>query len=749
MSRTKKKAKKAGVAARRAAAVAHDPHARNPRTSTSNPPSTFFSLQEEALNTEYHKSEWTPNSRLRDQRVLFVSSGLATPVEKLDTEEEDAMDASSSIRTPVSASGKENSNPSLLQTKPQHSQQSSNVIQPPLKIARKLSAEAPVFRPTFTANQPNAHSFFFMDSTGTNPPVRPTSPLVIRSPAPAVSEPSSEDEVLFKGRNSTARQVIDDPDITVQSSNHVQALQQTAGSSTVMNTVSITTCVQETVVSSTSVNLGANAKPHWNDSETPWVHRSKPGYGWTVPRTKSTQASSRSSPFLLRPGEDPDEEFLKDYLENAREQGLLVGTESNTFKVRDLDVQLQGSLRSSVESETSSSEDENGDRVQKVHRSKAAEANDDSDEGSDDEDEEEEVEDDIDDESIEDDESILDDMDLIERKMANLTDENIARLLAKQEELGITADELLIYDDEDGGLEAAVAREARSYKKNKPKSARRMKDDFADATLMADVLEQDPYGGFDIMDFERPSLRVRKKKGKLAELPFELSDSDLEETMKQSWAKDRASKKARKEARGALRTEGLLGKCKKTGKPDLVQKYDEGLTIDDIKLEMENFLNSSSQTLSFPPMDKRRRKMIHEIAAIFNMNTKSKGGGSGRYPTLCKTNRTLLFDETAFVAKARKVNLGFFPRLDKSARKSAKSSGEKSGGRSRGGAGAGARYRDGDVVGGTAPIIGVENRGRMMLEKMGWSLGTALGNDGQGILEPISHVVKNSKAGLG
>jgi hypothetical protein len=59
-------------------------------------------------------------------------------------------------------------------------------------------------------------------------------------------------------------------------------------------------------------------------------------------------------------------------------------------------------------------------------------------------------------------------------------------------------------------------------------------------------------------------------------------------------------------------------------------------------------------------------------------------------------------------------------------------------------------YQDGDVVGGSAPELGAENRGRAMLEKMGWSKGTALGAlNNKGILQPVSHVVKTTKAGLG
>lgn len=38
-----------------------------------------------------------------------------------------------------------------------------------------------------------------------------------------------------------------------------------------------------------------------------------------------------------------------------------------------------------------------------------------------------------------------------------------------------------------------------------------------------------------------------------------------------------------------------------------------------------------------------------------------------------------------------------------------------------------ASYNDGDIVGGSVPEICPENKGRMLLEKMGWSSGEGLG----------------------
>ena len=54
------------------------------------------------------------------------------------------------------------------------------------------------------------------------------------------------------------------------------------------------------------------------------------------------------------------------------------------------------------------------------------------------------------------------------------------------------------------------------------------------------------------------------------------------------------------------------------------------------------------------------------------------------------------------------------------------------------------------VVGASAPELSATNRGRLMLEKMGYQTGMRLGVEGnQGIREPIAVVVKTSKACLG
>lgn len=149
-------------------------------------------------------------------------------------------------------------------------------------------------------------------------------------------------------------------------------------------------------------------------------------------------------------------------------------------------------------------------------------------------------------------------------------------------------------------------------------------------------------------------------------------------------------------------------------------------------------------------MNKHDRKIVHEIANVFNLRSKSIGGGRSRFPVLYKTPRTILYSEDALSAiESRLSQRRFLPRMDKARKRDAAA---PRGGAGRGGgfAGAAVSYRDGEVVGATAPEIGAENKGRAMLERMGWSTGTALGAlNNKGIMQPVVHVVKTTKAGLG
>lgn len=191
---------------------------------------------------------------------------------------------------------------------------------------------------------------------------------------------------------------------------------------------------------------------------------------------------------------------------------------------------------------------------------------------------------------------LTEEQDLLHRHRERMTTEHIARLLSKQEELGLGSHDLLLYDGVEQqsppdyvALKAHRNPKAGTIGKSRRKANNRFQDEFSSASLMADVLEQDRYNGFDIMDQDRPSLR-RKVKGRRGRLPLEIPDSELEQTVQSQWEKDHNKKKVRKEERENLRAQGLLGrkgaaKAKNPGNTSLLE----------IKDQIQDFLGSTNE----------------------------------------------------------------------------------------------------------------------------------------------------------
>lgn len=175
-------------------------------------------------------------------------------------------------------------------------------------------------------------------------------------------------------------------------------------------------------------------------------------------------------------------------------------------------------------------------------------------------------------------------------------DETIARVLQKQEELGLGADEVLLYAG-DGSFSNATTHGSNTphnpRMKQKPRARRTREKTFPSASAMADALAMDPYGGFDIMDTERPSLKV-KKKGRRGHMPPELEDDDMSKTLQKTWQTDRDKKRLKKAEREELRQQGLLGRKGKA--PDLNAKYQGGFGMQDIVEEIQKFLFSNMES---------------------------------------------------------------------------------------------------------------------------------------------------------
>ena len=197
---------------------------------------------------------------------------------------------------------------------------------------------------------------------------------------------------------------------------------------------------------------------------------------------------------------------------------------------------------------------------------------------------------------IESDEDI-DDEDLWRRRVDRLSDEKIAQLLAKQEELGLGSEILKIIDDSAEHIEIPQKLKKagkKSFSSPREKAARgrqKGKQSLLDLDLedgMADESDD-----FNVMEFGNRRLRSSTHTFDTS-LFAGISDSDLEMQMHSSWMKDRERKRIKKQERQQLRAQGLLGS--KNGKPDLKAKYPETMSPQEVINEILSFLDSNAQS---------------------------------------------------------------------------------------------------------------------------------------------------------
>ncbi len=133
------------------------------------------------------------------------------------------------------------------------------------------------------------------------------------------------------------------------------------------------------------------------------------------------------------------------------------------------------------------------------------------------------------------------------------------------------------------------------------------------------------------------------------------------------------------------------------------------------------------------------RQIVHQMASIFDIKSKSKGPATNRVLTLEKvpgmSSSIRRADVDRIVAQRKFVlrlnNIVHGPdRSEKSLYSQA------------------TKLKDGDIVGKDAPEITAENRGHAMLSKMGWTQGTGLGAQRSGVQMSVEARVKTTKFGL-
>jgi hypothetical protein len=572
-----------------------------------------FTLQEEARNTERHHSFWDSDQRLRHTKVNFVSAG---PLDPTKAEDPEAALADMTLDSPG---------------------QEDETIEVYEEEAEDLQAEEEPSGPP----SPKEEQAFVVDTQGSEPVTTGLAPPQLRTVSPTPSN-SSEEVILFAGRDQQGRALsrapqpsrkpadpIDAKIRIVEDKIHYQeellekVLQQTDGAASSSksakdSTESLSadfTAVspkpasrkrrgrrsqrngqneeEEALIADYIANIDAeeglysfhNRRELGGTDDDVWQDETEASSGEAVRGTKKPFHSSWEPSDICdfddlstSDGVMGDVQAILSKRERVAGIQYLVVWEGQTVdEARWVPVTTLTSVNALTLIEAFEAEEK-----------LVAEFINDEEDTSDTDD----MEIDKDEDEDEDDEAGL-----VQRKIERMSDEKIARLLAKQEELGMGSAELMLFDDEadDGDEDVALPKNSFSpimltskKKLSKGRGAKRPRGEFPAATALADA-----YDGFDVMDFDRPSLK-KKPKGRKGKMAFDLSDSDLEASMQMAWENDRAKKKERKQDREELRAQGLLGR--KNGKPDLKQKYKEGMGIHAVKEEIKNFLMGDNTT---------------------------------------------------------------------------------------------------------------------------------------------------------
>ncbi|KAK4182758.1 hypothetical protein QBC35DRAFT_509362 [Podospora australis] len=667
---------------------------------------TEFSMRDEVRNTQSHHldSSWTSGSvKLRLKPVKFVSAGHIEPLKDLQIGHLDAGMKTQAVQrdTKLRGGSPEAEIPEgtsmevtelieVITTVEQEIPTQTTSPKDPLETAGGQTAK-------FTKTQAvtETEGLFFFDVGGKNDKRNDTHPLpLVPSPRSSFGVSDSSDEViLFRGRSTNTRTQPED-----------NRIERSVAPSRPADVI-LHSSFQAPVVSS---NLSG---PRDQNKAFP-RRRGKPA------KSQGSRSQNTRKP-VKDELDDEDDEILADYIANmtANGEGDFIARQLETFNSRR---DLGGdhfalNLGSGDENNLPVVEDLSGEKGTDSVGFGSSDSEDQDD-------------------ALEEEEG--DDEDF-----ADVDDETLARLLSKQEELGLGTEELVLFDS------LAVGK---SKGKNK-NSKRTPRGDSSFSNALGNVRSVvDAFENADLLDWGQTAPRKRRSKQPPT---FNVSDSEIEEALKTAWSRDRERKKGRKQEREALRAQGLLRKGATCD--DLHVKYPTGFKLEDFKTEIASFLVGSDERLEFPPLDKHARMVLHQIAGKFNVKSKSTGNGQARRPVLYRTKRTVVYQSTQIAeatrqvdAAARRVGRKYFPRADVE-------TGANTYKEAYGSAGTRVSMkalvlREGEIVGASAPELGQENKGRAMLEKMGWSKGMGLGTtENKGILEPVAQVVKKSKAGLG
>ncbi|KAK4510621.1 uncharacterized protein ATC70_005052 [Mucor velutinosus] len=262
-----------------------------------------------------------------------------------------------------------------------------------------------------------------------------------------------------------------------------------------------------------------------------------------------------------------------------------------------------------------------------------------------------------------------------------------------------------------------------------------------------------------------PEIFGRTLKAALADVPPGLRPGMRRWYEKQQRKEDK--KKKREEAKAHRKEKKKNGK----GRANEIEDPDFTNQMAKIDERMRDFVQDDSiSSFQFAPMATNVRRQLHVLAAVYNLKSKSTGGGGSRCTIVTKTPTTCIPNDRRYISR---YLLDIQTNMDEQNRiigknrskggpphqkgkkkfinssKKNNSSGTSTPKQKRGDGQFPAGPSHGTVVAFDAAPIGESNVGHRMLAAMGWKQGEALGSKSEGIVAPIEAIIRKKGRGLG
>ena len=504
-----------------------------------------FSMRDEARNTASHQSSWpSGDASFRRRPVVFVSAGFVEPLQDINPPDEPSgaktVDQSpeATVEAVVGTAEVENSadpvteTTDVMEAEPtvEAVEEAVETVEEAVETVETVIVELPVHEEVVgnadqltAAQESEPKELYFFDlaedeSTG-DPSIPP--PKIPSPRSSFAGSDSSEEVILFRGRTANTQEPVRRNEVSQPSV--------------------ATPRPENPSESKLKIALAIPDNPVSRNPISP------PG-----PRGKRSRSRRNRSKAPKVVEDDEEDAILADYIAN-----MVANSDDDFISSQLQSLPRRRDLGGDHDAVNVGSEDEKSPRGDDFLGNEAAESV-----GSGSSDAEG-------DDSVNGDDEDMD---------ADLGDEALARLFAKQEELGMDSDDLLLFASsfaQTGSRKAQGKRPAKAT--GGPASAAQVADAF---------------DNLDLADWSHLTGQTRKRRNKQPP-DFNVSDSEIEAALKSAWGRDRERKKGRKLEREALRAEGLLGKD--ANPDDMRVKYPSGMKLDDMKAELTAFLLGSAE----------------------------------------------------------------------------------------------------------------------------------------------------------